>query len=329
MATNPASLSSALTGMVHVSPIEVLPVKPFLKWVGGKTQLLPQLDQRLPEELKRGTLDTYIEPFVGGGALFFHVAQKYPIRRFVLSDKNADLILAYWTIRDRVGQLITQLHDMQTRYLRKNEASRKQYYYQVRKLFNASKKNLDLSTFSSDWVEHTAQLIFLNKTCFNGLFRVNANDHFNVAFGKYETPRICDPDNLVKVAQLLGNAQIFLCDFEQLTDFATCESFVYIDPPYRPLTHTANFTAYSPDSFTELDQHRLAAFCRKLNARGAKVLMSNSDPANSYDQDQFPQVLYEGFRIEKTTANRMVNCRADKRGKITELLMMNYGDEQF
>lgn len=183
-----------------------------------------------------------------------------------------------------------------------------------------------MTHFSDDWIERTTQLIFLNKTCFNGLFRVNSHGEFNVAFGKYDNPKISDPDNLIQVAQTLKAAEILLADFEQVIELVQKDSFVYLDPPYRPLTETANFTGYSPNTFTALDQERLAQLCQKIDDRGAKVLLSNSDPANVDPDDRFFEHTYPGFRIVTTAANRMVNCRADRRGKISELFIMNYGD---
>ena len=302
--------------------------RPFVKWVGGKGQLIERLDKTFPPGLKTGETGTYIEPFVGGGAVFFHVAQNYNPRRLVIADNNQDLILAYRTVQERVGQLITTLHDLQTRYHRLSEKRREDFYYNVRKEFNSKKIHIDLLHFTTDWIERTAQLIFLNKTCFNGLFRVNSAGLFNVAFGKYESPKISDPDNLVLVSHVLRNVEILLCDFEQVLGLVDSSSFVYLDPPYRPISQTANFTGYSPNTFTSLDQQRLVNFCQRIHKRGGKVLISNSDPANTDPDDKFFEQNYPDFRIVKTAANRMVNCRADRRGKITELLIMNYDNGQ-
>jgi DNA adenine methylase len=321
------SSSLELLPSVQRSEIPEVPqiqARPFVKWVGGKTQLIPQLDSVLPKRIKSGTIKTYIEPFVGGGALFFHIAQTYHIERFILADNNIDLILAYWTIRERVGQVITALHDLQTKYINLPEPKREEQYYNVRKLFNETKSHIDPAVFSQSWVERTVQLIFLNKTCFNGLFRVNSAGQFNVAFGKYDNPKICDADNLVQVSNILRRAQIMLCDFQGILSFVDENSFVYIDPPYRPISTTANFTAYSASTFTALDQQRLANFCAAVSESGANQLISNSDPANHDPEDRFFEHNYPGFRIVRTSANRMINCKADKRGKINELMILNY-----
>lgn len=298
--------------------------KPFLKWVGGKTQLIQQLDQNAPAELKSHLIETYIEPFVGGGSFFFHVAQRYNVKRLIIADSNQDLILAYWTIRDRVAALTSMLEDMQSKYLELSEAQREDFYYATRKVFNENKAGFDFKVASDAWVERAAQLIFLNKTCFNGLFRVNAAGFFNVAFGKYVNPKICDPGNLSAVSQILERTQILLGDFSNVLSLVDSKSFVYLDPPYRPLSETSNFTGYSSSSFNDDDQSRLAEFCREATAGGAKLMISNSDPENVGSDDSYFQNLYPGYTINRAYASRMVNCKADKRGKITELIITNY-----
>lgn len=325
MAITPINLQSSLVS-IHPAFADdsEQPARPFVKWVGGKGQLLSQIDANLPAQLRDGELTTYVEPFVGGGALFFHVAQHYPVAKFVLADNNADLILAYWTIRARVGQLITFLHDLQNKYTRLSEEKRQDYYYKMRDYFNEQKASINLRKYSESWVERTAQFIFLNKTCFNGLFRVNSSGLFNVAFGRYENPKISDPDNLVLVSRILQRAEILLGDFEDVLHYTPSDAFVYLDPPYRPLSETANFTAYSASTFTQLDQQRLANFCQTVDSKGAKLLISNSDPSNIDPKDNFFADTYPKFRIERAEANRMVNCKADRRGKISELLIMNY-----
>ncbi len=325
MAINAINLQSSLLSIHPAFTYEPDQVaRPFVKWVGGKGQLLSQIDANLPPQVLNGELSTYVEPFVGGGALFFHLAQKYPVSKFVLADNNSDLILAYWTIRERVGSLIVFLHDLQTQYLKLSEKRRQDHYYKVRDCFNEQKALINLRQFSEAWIERTAQFIFLNKTCFNGLFRVNSSGLFNVAFGRYDSPKICDADNLTRVSHLLKRAEILLGDFEDVLPHTSSDSFVYLDPPYRPLTETANFTAYSASTFTQLDQQRLANFCQTVGSKGAKVLISNSDPANVDPSDRYFTENYPGFRMVRAEANRMVNCKADRRGKINELLIMNY-----
>ena len=313
---------SANTSKNAISPILKDPkcfARPFLKWVGGKGQLLERLDESFPLQLKRGELDTYIEPFVGGGAVLFHITQRYSVSRIIIADTNPDLIATYRTIQKRPKQLAALLRDLEIEYIKLSEKQRSVFYYGVRQEFNST-RNIQGAVS----IERAAQMIFLNKTCFNGLFRVNSSGAFNASFGKYVNPRICDQENLHRVSDVLKDVEILLGDFQKVHEFADENSFVYLDPPYRPLTETANFTGYSAETFTQLDQQRLAKFCKSLSRTQAFVLMSNSDPSNVNDGDLFFQRMYPGFRIEKTVANRAVNCKADRRGKISELMLMNY-----
>jgi len=279
--------------------------KPFLKWAGGKSQLLNIIEQRLPHGLKTGEIDTYVEPFVGGGAVFFYVAQNYfSIKHFYLFDINQDLVNCYNAIRSDVESVINVLKVLESEFLAKKNSSRKDFYYQIRAEFNADRS--------------PAKLIFLNKTCYNGLYRVNRNNEFNVPFGGYENPKICDEENLEAVSTILQNVDIIAADFEFSEQYVNKDCFVYLDPPYRPISQTASFTSYAKDDFTEKDQIRLAEFCRWMNERGARFLLSNSCP-----NDNFFRKLYYGFRIEKVKAVRAINCRGNGRGKIDELIITN------
>lgn len=284
--------------------------KPFLKWAGGKTQLLDEIDTRLPSGLENGEIDTYVEPFVGGGAVFFHIAQNYDsIRHFYLFDINEDLINCYNEIKTNVDALIDELRSLETAFLRKR-SGRRDFYYKIRGQFNADR--------------FPAKLIFLNKTCYNGLYRVNQDDGFNVPFGDYKNPTICDADNLRNVSEVLQSADIICGDFTESEKYLNNHTFVYFDPPYRPLSPTASFTSYSKDSFSEKDQIRLAEFCKKIHGRGAKFLLSNSDPKNEDPTDCFFEKYYNGFKIDKVKATRAINCNAEKRGAINEILVINY-----
>ncbi len=283
--------------------------KPFLKWAGGKGQLMDEIVARLPNGLDTGEINTYIEPFVGGGAVFFYVAQNYPdIKRFYLFDINQDLVNCYNAIKTNVETLIDELHSLEEAFLRKR-SGRKDFYYEIRDQFNSDRS--------------PAKLIFLNKTCYNGLYRVNRKDEFNVPFGNYKNPTICDEENLRNVSTLLQKAKIICGDFTHCEKYINDHSFVYFDPPYRPLSATASFTSYSKDSFSEEDQVKLAKFCRKMHSRGAKFLLSNSDPKNKDPKDHFFQAHYKGFKIDKVRANRQINCKASSRGHIDELIIIN------
>ncbi len=298
--------------------------KPFLKWAGGKGQLLEQLTTYFPAELKLGTIKRYVEPFIGGGAVFFHVAQTYDIEEHFIADVNDELILAYKTIQRDVVSLIDVLNQMQSTYRHLSPTKQKEYFYNVRSEFNASCKNIHFDRFQSDWIERTAQIIFLNRTCFNGLFRVNANAGFNVPFGRYKNPLICSEENLREVSELLGRAEIRYGDFTACEEFVDEHTFVYLDPPYRPISKTASFTSYSRYEFDDAAQLRLAEFYKRLDAKGAKLMLSNSDPKNMNPKDHFFEEAYSSFRIERVKASRNINSNGQKRGAIDELLILNY-----
>lgn len=284
--------------------------KPFLKWAGGKSQLLDEIAVRLPDGLETGEIDTYVEPFVGGGAVFFYVAQNYThLKRFYLFDINQDLVNCYNAIKTNVETLIDELQFLEAAFLRKR-SGRKDFYYKIREQFNSDRS--------------PAKLIFLNKTCYNGLYRVNREDEFNVPFGDYKNPTICDEENLRNVSTLLKKAKIICGDFTDSDKYINERSFVYFDPPYRPLSATASFTSYSKDRFLEQDQVKLAKFCRKIHGRGAKFLLSNSDPKNEDPNDHFFEDHNKGFEIDTVRANRQINCKASGRGQIKELLITNY-----
>ncbi len=284
--------------------------KPFLKWAGGKTQLLDEIEQRLPYGLSTGEIDTYVEPFVGGGAVFFYIVQNYNnIKHFYLLDINRDLINCYNEVKTNVDALIGELRSLKTTFLRKR-SGRKDFYYEIRDQFNADRS--------------PAKLIFLNKTCYNGLYRVNRNGEFNVPFGDYKNPTICDEENLRNVSILLQKAKIICGDFADSQQYINHHSFVYFDPPYRPLSPTASFTSYSKESFDEKAQKKLAEFCRRVDSKGTNFLLSNSDPKNEDPTDHFFKDHYKEFIINRVKAARHINCKASGRGQINELLITNY-----
>jgi len=287
--------------------------KPFLKWAGGKGQLLTEIERRLPQGLKTGEIDTYVEPFVGGGAVFFYIAQRCEeIKRFYLFDINNDLVNCYNAIKNDVESIIDELEKLENEFLPLAKLERKEFYYQTRKEFNSDRS--------------PAKLIFLNKNCYNGLYRVNRNDEFNVPFGDYKNPKICDTENLKSISQVLQKAEIICADFEQSDKYIDDKTFVYFDPPYRPLSPTASFTSYSKDNFGEVEQIRLARFCRHIHGVGAKFLLSNSDPKNEDPKDHFFKDNYKkyGFDVDQVKATRAINCKASGRGQINELLITNY-----
>lgn len=291
--------------------------KPFVKWAGGKGQLISQLEALFPSDLATRDNLTYVEPFVGGGAMVFHMLGKYRnIRRVVINDFNSDLVCTYSVIRDSPDALIEVLSKFQTEYRECcSEEKRKEYYLQKRDVYN--KRNATSA-------ETAALFIFLNRTCFNGLYRVNSKGLYNVPFGKAANPLICDEETLRADSELLQDVEIINGDFEGVYDHIKGKAFVYFDPPYRPLPKTPSFTAYSKDGFNDEQQKRLAEFCRKLDKDGRQWLLSNSDPANTDPDDKFFDEIYSGFDIQRVSASRMINSKADGRGKITELAIRNY-----
>lgn len=304
--------------------IKLTYARPFLKWAGGKTQLLEQFQKYFPDELKNGLIHNYYEPFLGSGAIFFFIAQNYPIRKAFLSDINEDLVLTFLVVQNYVYELIDELDLLKRRYIEKNDPERENIFYEIRNEFNIERKKINYNKLGSDWVRRAAQLIFLNKTCFNGLFRLNRKGEFNVPFGKYKNPKIFDQENLLNANNVLQIAEIFITDFEKIKEKMNDDFFIYFDPPYRPISTTASFTSYSKYDFTDEDQKRLAKFYSELGINGNKLMLSNSDPKNENPHDDFFEKLYGQFNIIRVQANRMINSNGEKRGKINELLITNY-----
>lgn len=301
--------------------------KPFLKWAGGKSQLLSQLETYYPQELADGYVERYIEPFLGGGANFLAITQHYNIKQVFLTDINPELVLVYHVVKSNVVKLIAELDEHQKIYDASSEEARSDYFYSIRDLYNAQRSEINFNRYSNIWVTRASLMIFLNKTCFNGLFRVNANGGFNVPFGRYKNPNICDPENLQRVSDLLQNAELQVASFKSCEKWVTKDTFVYFDPPYRPISPTSSFTSYARDRFDDEDQIALANFFAYLHKKfGAKLMLSNSDPSPLNPNDDFFQRNYEdkGFKIHRVMASRIINSQADKRGKISELLITNY-----
>jgi DNA adenine methylase len=291
--------------------------KPFLKWVGGKGQLLTQLEAALPISLYNNDF-TYVEPFVGGGAMLFFMLQKFPnIKRVIINDININLTEAYKNIKYYPDELVLKLKDIEKEYLNiTNEDSRKDFYLRMRTLFN----NKDITS-----IEKTMLLIFLNRTCFNGLYRENSKGEFNVPFGKYSNPTICNEDVIYADSELLNkfDVEINNGDFEIMTDDNNL-TFYYFDPPYRPISETSSFNSYVKGSFDDNEQERLANFCKKLSKkRNCLWMLSNSDCSAKNPNDLFFENLYYNFNIMRVYAARSVNAVASKRGKLSELLITN------
>ena len=291
--------------------------KQFIKWVGGKGQLIEQLEAKLPADFDNWDNATYIEPFIGGGAMLFYMLQQHPnIKRAVINDINPDLITCYRTVRDNVELLIPALRDIQAEYhaLSDMEAKR-EMFMAVRQSYN--EKNLDP-------IENTVKFFFLNRTCFNGLYRVNKRGLYNVPWGKYIQPQICDEYTLRTDSELLKRVEILEGDFEDTLSYAQGNTLFYFDPPYRPLSDTSSFNDYTKDAFNDDSQVRLKEFCDHVNVDGHCFMLSNSDCKGKNEADNFFEVLYANYYIDRVMASRNVNANGAKRGKISELLIRNY-----
>lgn len=302
---------------MNLKSISCTKAKPFLKWAGGKTQLLPTINSFLPETFGREESVTYIEPFVGGGAVLFFLLQQYPnIKKAVINDINPHLIRTYSVIRDNPFSLIDALNELQERF--RSTAGydlQKELFLSVRERFN----NEELTA-----VEEAASMIFLNRTCFNGLYRENAQGFFNVPFGKYSNPMICDEHLILADSELLQRVEILSGDFTQTAQYVDGFTMFYFDPPYRPLDATSSFNSYVKEAFNDAEQIRLKEFYSAMSLAGCYGLLSNSDCKARNPEDDFFDVLYQDFFIERVLAKRCINANASKRGVLTELLIRNY-----
>ena len=294
-------------------------IRPFVKWAGGKGSLISQLNNFYPYELKNGIIERYIEPFVGGGAVLIDILQKYDVQEAYAFDINIDLINSYNVIKNDVEEIITNLKQMEIEYLQLEQEERKNYFYNKRDEYNSYALEENEQN-----VQRAAQFIYLNRTCFNGLYRVNKEGKFNVPVGSYKNPMICDEENLRKLSELIQNVQFQYGDYRRSMEYVTENTFVYFDPPYRPLNVTSGFTSYTKEDFNDDSQRELAAFYRKLNERNAKLMLSNSNPKNINEEDHFFDNIYHGFNIDEIYASRMINANSKGRGKISEILVTNY-----
>jgi len=303
--------------------------KPFVKWAGGKTQLLGTFQRFYPAALHRGEIERYIEPFAGSGAVLLYLMQQHSVREAFIADVNPALTAAYTVVRENVEQLIDFLAAIEKEYLPLNEKQRRIFYYTQRDKYNrmvVEGEDSGARGLNRDrWNVNRAGLFqFLNRTCYNGLYRVNRAGLFNVPPGSYKKPRICNAKNLRAVSQVLQRTTILQGDYRDCARYINKKSFVYFDPPYRPLSPTASFTSYSSASFNDRDQAKLAAFYRAMDQKGALLMLSNSNPGNTDTGDSFFDQLYRGYYIHTVHARRLINSKRDRRGTISELIITNY-----
>jgi DNA adenine methylase len=278
--------------------------KPFLKWAGGKTQLIKDIERTLPTEITKEKF-TYIEPFVGSGAILFWVLNNFPkLEKAVINDINEDLINTYKTIASNPKELISILQILQNEYhnLEGKEEEKKGYYYKKRELYNTRKEEKS---------GQAALFIFLNRTCFNGLYRVNKSNGYNVPMGSYKKPTICDDQNILAVSTVLQKVEILCGDYEATLKEAKSNSFFYFDPPYKPLSNTSSFNSNAKDEFNDEEQIRLRDFCSKLKKQGHKWMLSNSDVKGKDTNDNFFDDIYSEFSIPRVKARRSINANPE------------------
>ena len=303
--------------------------RPFLKWAGGKKQVIDCIDKKLPKEIKKSkVIKKYAEPFLGGGAVFFHLISKYKIEKAYLGDINKDLILTYIVIRDHHEKLIPKLKSCHNAYSIMNSNERKIYFNDIREDFNNNLFEFDYENYSYDHIIRAAQMIFLNRTCFNGLYRVNKSGKFNVPMGKYKNPLICDEANIENVHKALRGVNIISDDYNASKDFIDENTFVYLDPPYLPIKENS-FTSYSAEGFGVKEQIELSQFCKFIDSKGSKFILSNSDPKNHDSNNNFFKETYGNLGLKtcnhkKVDVRRSINSKGNKRGPIKELLIYNY-----
>ena len=302
-----------------------LGAKPFLKWAGGKSQLLTTIENSFPKEIRKSRkIDKYFEVFVGGGALYFHLMNNYEIKESYLYDINPELILTYNVIKNNPKELIKLLSELQENYVPLEEDERKEYYLNIRSKFNEDLKEFDFDNYSDAHVVRASQIIFMNKTCFNGLFRLNKKGEFNVPHGRYKNPLICDKKNIMAVSKTLKHTQVICGNYYDSEELIDENSLVYLEPAYRPLSKQSNFTTYAGFEFIDDDQIELGNFYKRISDKGAKAILSNSDPKNVDVNDNFFDDLYKDFKIDRVQAKRSINSNAKKRGLINEILVTNY-----
>lgn len=291
--------------------------KPFLKWAGGKTQLISDIEKTLPKDISKNKL-TYIEPFVGSGAVLFWMLNNFPnFKKAIINDINEDLINTYRTIASKPKELVSILQTLQNEFhgLEGQDEAKKEYYYSKRELYNKRKEEQS---------GQAALFIFLNRTCFNGLYRVNRKNEYNVPMGSYKRPTICDKENILAVSQALQKVEILCGDYEETLNYADDNTLFYFDPPYKPLSETSSFNSYAKDEFNDAEQIRLRDFCHKLDTLNHTWILSNSDVKGKDENDSFFDDLYSDFTIQRVDARRSINANPEKRGALKELLITNY-----
>lgn len=294
---------------------------PFVKWAGGKSKLVDVILHNVSENINLNEIKHYLEPFVGGGAMFFYLANHYNFESMTIMDINLDLINCYKAIKESPTTLIRKMDELQNRYNNFTSIGEKEsFYYEMRNIYNDYRKKENLIEFID--FERAAQFIFLNKSCFNGLYRVNRSGGYNVPFGKKETLNIYNERNILSIYEVLQRTEIIHGDYRRTLDFVQNDTFVYFDPPYRPITSSAAFTAYAESGFNDNDQENLAQLCNQLYIQGVRFAVSNSDPHNSDPTDMFFDELYRDFNIYRISASRQIAAESSSRNPVSEILVV-------
>lgn len=304
----------------EVSPTAISAVKPFIKWAGGKGQLLPSLRPLYP--FGNNSIERYIEPFIGGGAVLFDILNHHSPKSAVINDINPNLVNVYKTVKENPDDLIEALDNLQNDYIPLSEEERAGMFYDVRKTYNVL--TAEPLPIDSNDILRAALFMFLNKTCFNGLYRVNRKGEFNAPHGRYKNPLISNKGTIKAVNQALQDTVILLGDYRATLPYIDEQTFLYLDPPYRPLTKSASFNAYDSSVFDDTAQRELAEFITQADEAGAKILLSNSDPKNSDPDDDFFDDLYSHLTVRRISARRAISSKGDGRGSINEIIVMNY-----
>jgi DNA adenine methylase len=294
-------------------------IRPFVKWAGGKGSLIPQIKKFYPFEIERDKITKYVEPFIGGGAVLINILQKYDVKEAYAFDINMDLINCYNVIKNNVEEIIHELYKKEKEFLVLESDERQKYFYNIRKEYNSYRISEDEQS-----IKRASEFIFLNRTCFNGLYRVNKSGDYNVPCGKYKNPKICDSENLRNLSYLIRSVVFKYGDYKKSEKYIDNNTFVYFDPPYRPLSVSSGFTSYTKEDFNDENQKELAIYFRELSLKNAKLMLSNSNPKNTNEEDTFFEEIYKGFNINEVSAKRMINANAKGRGAISELLITNY-----
>lgn len=299
-------------------------IRPFLKWAGGKSRLIDQIFRFLPEAaIESKNISRYCEPFLGSGAVFLNLKNRFKVDQSILIDNNKVLCIVWNVVQNKPDLLINSLTALQNQYDKKPQTLQKIIYYDKRREFNSLKDSLTYASYNEKWIELAALFIFLNKTCYNGLYRVNSKGGFNVPFGWNEQAAICPKESIDRASELLQNSQVLLGDFEISLHYSKPNTLFYLDPPYRPISKTASFTQYSNNGFADSEQERLAKLIDEIDKKKSFFILSNSDPRNNQSNDSYFDDLYNKYRIERIKAPRFINSNGSKRGEISELIITN------